>query len=70
MLLELASQEVGVGGFAAETVPVLCQYRVYVPGGHEVPHAVHTGPLQAGAALPGIYYLLEDLVPFTSSVLP
>jgi len=57
MLLELAPQEVGVGGFAAETVPVLRKHHGNAASGHQVPHAVHTWPLQASAALTGVYYL-------------
>src|SRR5687768_3046959 len=70
MLLELAPQEVGVGGFAAETVPILCEHHIDAASAHQVPHAVHTWPLKASAALAGVYYLFEDLVAFTGSVLP
>src|SRR5829696_10121066 len=68
MLLELPPQEVGVGGFAAETVPVLCEHHIYIATGYKVPHTVHTWPLQAGAALSGVYYFLEDFVAFSGGV--
>src|SRR5687767_3521669 len=70
MLLELASQEVGVGGFTAETVPILCEHHIDAASAHQVSHTVHARPLQACAALSGVRYLLEDLVPFSSGVLP
>ena len=57
-----------VGGFTAEAVPVLRQHDRHAAGGHEVPHAVHAGPLQAGAALAGVLHLLEDLVAFAGGV--
>ena len=68
MLLELAAQEVVVGGLAGEAVPILREHHGDAAGGHEVPHAVHAGPLQAGAALAGVLYLLEDLVAFSGSI--
>jgi hypothetical protein len=37
-------------------------------GRHEIPHTVHTWPLQAGAALSGVRYLLKYRVPFTGGV--
>jgi hypothetical protein len=58
MLLELASQQVGVGGLAAETVPILSEHHSHTATRYEVSHAVHARPLQAGAALSGVYYLL------------
>jgi hypothetical protein len=64
MLLELASQEIGVGGFAAETVPILSEHHRDAASAHQVAHAIHTWPLKAGAALSGVYYLLEDLITF------
>ena len=68
MLLELAPQELGVGGFAAETGPVLCQHHEDAASSYEVPHAVHTWPLKACATLSGVRYLLEDLVAFAACV--
>ena len=68
VLLELAPEEVMIGGLAGEAVPVLGQHHRDTAGGHEVPHAVHAGPLKACAALSGVYYLLEDLVPFAGGV--
>src|ERR671915_1819620 len=68
MLLELAPQEVGVGGFAAETVPVLCQHHSDASGGNQITHAVHAWPLQAGTALTWVYHLLEDLIALSDSV--
>ena len=68
MLLELLAEQVVVGGLAGEPVPVLCQHHGDAPGGHEVAHAVHAGPLQAGAALSGVLHLLEDLVAFSGGV--
>jgi hypothetical protein len=65
---ELLPQQIQVRRFAAETVPVLCEDRRYSPGGHEIPHAVHTWPLQACTALSGVRYFLEDFVPFSGSV--
>jgi hypothetical protein len=70
MLLELLPEQVVVGGLAGEAVPVLGQHNGYVPRGHEVPHAVHAGPLQAGAALSGVLYLLENLVAFSGGAGP
>ena len=54
VLLELAPEEVVIGGLAGEAVPVLCQHHRDAPSGHEVPHAVHAGPLEARAALAGV----------------
>jgi hypothetical protein len=36
--------------------------------GHEIPYAVHTGPLHAGPALSGVRDLLEDLAFFSGGV--
>jgi hypothetical protein len=68
VLRELFAQVEEVRGLAGEAVPVLRQHHGDTAGGHEVPHAVHPGPLQAGAALSGVYYLLEDLVALLSRV--
>ena len=55
---------------AGEAVAVLGQHHGDATGSHEVPHAVHTWPLQACAALTGVSYLLEDLVAFSGGVSP
>ena len=68
MLLELAPQEVGVGGFAAETVPILSEHHRDAASAHQVSHAVHTWPLKACAALSRVHYLLEDLVPLLGGI--
>src|SRR5918993_558233 len=68
MLLDLASEEVMISRLAGEAVPVLSEHNRDAPSAHQVSHAVHARPLQACAALSGILYLLEDLVPFASSV--
>src|SRR5215213_6747896 len=68
VLLELLAQPVVIGRLTGEAVPILCQHHGNAPGGHEVPHAVHTGALQAGSALSGVLHLLKDLVPFTGGV--
>jgi hypothetical protein len=68
VLLELAPQEVGVGRLPAEAVAVLRQDHGHAPGGHEVPNAVHAGPLKACAPLSGVLYLLEYLVALSGSV--
>jgi hypothetical protein len=70
VLLELPPQEIGIGGFAAEAVAVLSKHQGDATSRHKVAHAVHTWPLKACAALSGVYYLLQDLVPFTGGVLP
>jgi len=58
VLFELTPEEVMVGGPAGDAVSVLCQDHRNATSGHEVPHAVHTWPLKACAALTGVYYLL------------
>ena len=68
MLLELPVQQ--VIRLAGEPTAVLCQHYIDATTRYEVPHAVHTWPLQACAALTGVYYLLEDLVAFSGGVLP
>src|SRR5215216_7306506 len=68
MLLELAPQEIGICGLAAETIPVLCQHHEDAATSHEVPHTVHARPLQARSALAGVLYLLEHLVAFSGSI--
>src|SRR5215208_7403238 len=70
MLLELPPQEVVIRWLTGEPIAVLCKHHRDAPGGHEIPHTVHTWPLKAGAALSGVYYLLQDLVAFTGGVLP
>src|SRR5215208_1569400 len=59
-----------VGRLAGYAVPVLCKHHGNAASGHQVTHTVHTWPLQACAALSGVYYLLEDLVAFSGGVLP
>jgi len=54
MLFELAPQEVGVGGFAAETVPILSEHHRDAASRHQVPQMVQTRPLKACAALSGV----------------
>src|SRR5215208_4561976 len=68
MLLELTAEKVMIGRLAGNAIPILRQHHGNAPSGHEVPHTVHTWPLKAGAALSGIYYLLEDLVPLSGGV--
>jgi hypothetical protein len=58
MLLKLATKEVVIGGLAGEAVPILREHHRHPAGGHQVPHPVHAGPLEAGAALSGVGYLL------------
>jgi hypothetical protein len=70
VFLELALEEVMVGGLAGEAVPVLRQHHGDAAGGHEVAHAVHAGPLQACPALPGVRHLFEDFVAFLARVGP
>ncbi len=70
VLLELAPQQVMVGGLAREPVPVLGEHHGEAAGGHEVAHAVHAGPLQARPALAGVGHLLHYLVALTGSVGP
>jgi hypothetical protein len=70
VLLELTLEEVVVGGLAGEAVPVLGQHHGDAAGGHEVPHPVHAGPLQARSALAGVRYLLGNLVALTGGVVP
>jgi hypothetical protein len=69
LLLKLPAEQVVIRRFARELVPILRQHRRDTASAHQVPHAVHAWPLKARAALYGIYYLFEDLVPFTSGVL-
>ena len=59
-----------IRGLAGESVPILRQHHIDTTTRYEVTHTVHTRPLKARAALSGVYYLLEDLVPFTGGVLP
>src|ERR687890_97421 len=61
ILLELLAQQVVVGGLAGDTVSILGQHHGDSASSHEVPHTIHAWPLKACAALPGVYYLLEDL---------
>jgi len=58
MLLELAPEKVMVGGLAGEPITVLGQHHIDTTTRYEFPHTVHTWPLQAGAALSGVYYFL------------
>src|SRR5215210_1704618 len=59
-----------VSRLAGEAIPVLREYQRNTTGSHEIPHTVHTGPLQAGAALTGVLYLLEDFEAFSGSIGP
>src|SRR3712207_3234461 len=68
-LLELAPEEVVVGRFPREAVPVLREHHRDVPSLHEVPHPVHPRPLEACPALAGVRDLLEDLVALFGGVL-
>src|SRR5215204_1762859 len=68
MLLELAPQEVGVGRFPAEAVPVLSEHYGDAAPGHKVSYAVHAWPLQAGPTLSGVRYLVKELVAFSGGV--
>src|SRR5918992_1477812 len=70
VLLELAPQQVMVGRFAGEAVPVLGQHHRDAACCNQVPNPVHARSLKAGAALAGVYYLLEDLVPLSGSIFP
>jgi len=70
VLAELLLEEVEVGGLAGETVPVLGEHDGHAAGGHQVPHAVETGPLEARTALPGVQNLLQDLVTLGRCVVP
>src|SRR5215207_1953696 len=58
-----------VGRLTSKAVPVLRQDHRNAVRGHQVPHAVHTWPLQACPALSGVGYLLEDLVALPGGVL-
>ena len=57
-----------VRGLTNELVVVLRQHRRDAPGGREIPHGVHSGPLQATAALPRVRHLIKDLAGFTGGV--
>jgi hypothetical protein len=70
VLLELAPEKVVIRRLAGEPIAVLRQHDIDTATRYEVPHAVHSRPLKACAALSGIYYLLENCVAFTGSVLP
>jgi hypothetical protein len=65
---KLLSQEIQVRGLSGDPVPVLGQHHRHAASRYQVPHAVHAGPLQAGAALSGVLYFLEDFVPFAGGV--
>jgi hypothetical protein len=54
-----------VGGLTSEPALVLRQHRREAPGGHEIPHGVHSGPLQATAALSRVRHLIKDLAALT-----
>jgi hypothetical protein len=69
VLLELALEQVMVSRLTGESIAVLCQHNIDTTIRYEVSNAVHTWPFKAGPALSGVYYLLEDLVAFTGSVL-
>ena len=69
MLLELALEQVVIRWLTGEPIAVLREHDIDTASGHEIPHTVHTWSLKAGAALTGVYYLLEDLVAFTGGVL-
>jgi hypothetical protein len=57
-LLELAAQQVMVGRLAGKAIPVVCWHLRNTSNGHEIPPTVHTGYLQACAALSGVFHLL------------
>src|SRR5918997_1390127 len=69
VLLELALEQVVVGGLAGEAVAVLRQHQRNSALGHEVAHPVHAGALQARPALARVPHLPEDLVPLARRVL-
>jgi hypothetical protein len=69
VLLELLLEKVVIGWLAGEAVPVLGEHHIDAASSHEIPYTVHAWPLQAGAALSRVYYLLQDLVSFSGSVL-
>ena len=68
MLRKFLSQVEEICGLTGEAVPILSMYDRHASSNYQVPHAVHAGPLQAGAALAGVLDLLEDLVAFAGSV--
>ena len=68
ILLELTPEEVVVCGLARDAVPILGKHHGNAPGGHEIPHTVHSRTLQGRATVSGVYYLCEDLVAFSGSV--
>src|SRR5215204_1340504 len=58
-----------IGWLTCEAVPVLSEHHGDSADGHEVAHTVHARPLEARSALAGVRNLLEDLVPFSASVI-
>jgi hypothetical protein len=68
MLAERLAQIREVRGLTREPVAVLRQHRRDAPVGHEIPHGVHSGPLQATAALHRVRHLIKVLVAITGSV--
>jgi hypothetical protein len=68
VLLELPAKQVVVGRLTSKAVSVLCEHHGHTASGNQVPHVVHAGPLQTGAALPRVLYLFEDLVAFVGGV--
>jgi len=68
-LLELPLEQVRVRRLPAEAVPVLSKHYGDAAGGHKLPHAVHSRPLEVGPALAGVRHLLKDLVTLSRRVL-
>ncbi|CAA9425778.1 MAG: hypothetical protein AVDCRST_MAG03-2878 [uncultured Rubrobacteraceae bacterium] len=70
LLGELLLEQVQVGGFPGEAVPVLGHNQVYPAPGNQVPNPVEAGPLEAGPALPAVLYLRDYLPALAQAVSP
>ncbi len=70
MLLELTPEQVEVGGFTGEAVPILSENHRDATSGDQVPHPIQPRSLQACAALSGVLDLLEDLVALSRAPFP